>query len=173
MRSVAQLVSDGVGSTSLNILVFGPQVENLVSEERTRNLQLKRIQIREALEQEGHNVKYGEDLYDSTLPPPFNNAVFQEEQMAKEYDLIVTLVESPGSIAEATFISLNQEFSLKSALFMDEEFLDGFPAETCRLAEIQGATFQTYKYPVDLVECNLLGFIREKVRNVQMANFLN
>lgn len=172
MKSVKELVQENIDQSSLNILVFGPQVKQIQPEGKTRDLQLKRIQIRERLEAEGHNVNYAEDLYDSSLPHPYDNAVYQEILMMKECDLIITLVESPGSITEATLICKDQSFSFKSALFMDRDFREGLAAEACRLAETAGATFQYYDYPADLVECHLLGHVKEKVRRVQLVGMI-
>lgn len=164
MKTVQELMDQGISSTKLNILVFGPQVDTLSEiDERTRNLQNKRIAIREELERIGHDVKYAENIVDPSLSGPANNAMLQEIAIMKEYDFIVALVGSPGSIVEATHISTNPSIAAKSSLFLDSDYSQGLVAEACRLGETIGAKFRTYQYPNDLTECNLLGFIKQRM----------
>jgi len=173
MRTIQELMDQGVLGTTLNILVFGPQIHTLAeNDERTRNLQLKRIEIREKLEELGHNVKYAEDIVDPSLSGPVGNAIVQEIAIMKEYDFIVVLVDSPGSHVEATLISRDQNLAQKTSMFLDNDHSSGLVAETCRLGERFGAKFRTYQYPNDLVECNLLGFIKEHTMAIQTIKFL-
>lgn len=171
---IGEMVRDKITSSGLRILVFGPQVKDLSTDERTRNLQLKRKQIREELESDGHTVKYAEDIVDPSISGAPGNPLVQEMLIMDRYDFIVTLVESPGSIVEATTIAHNPSLARKSSLFMDEDYGDGLSAAgACDLASKMGADFQTYKYPEDLVDCHLLGFVRKKVEQVQLAIFLS
>lgn len=174
MKTVQELMNQGISSSRLNILVFGPQVHTLSeNDERTRNLQNKRIDIRAELEELGHNVKYAENVVDPSLSGPESNAMLQEIAIMKEYDFIVVLVDSPGSIAEATHVSTNPSIALKSSLFLDSDYSQGFVAETCRLGETLGAKFRTYQYPNDLTECNLLGFIKQRTQEIQTIKYLS
>lgn len=166
-RSINELLSASIGSIGLNILVFGPQVHTLSADERQRNLQLKRAQIKEELESLGHNVKYAEDLV-----APGINAFLQEILIMREYDLIVTLVGSPGSNAEVGIIASRPEIAEKAQLFMDATHTEGLVAEACRNAQAWGAYYKEYEYPKDLVECHLLGFTLERVSSTQAKKYL-
>lgn len=137
------------------------------TDERQRNLQLKRVQIREVLEADGHNVKYAEDLVE-----PGINAFLQEIVIMREYDIIITLVGSPGSNAEVGIIGSRPEIAAKSQLFMDSAHTTGLVAEACRNAAEWGAHFREYSYPTDLTDCHLLGFTLERVRATQAKKFL-
>jgi hypothetical protein len=172
LKTTKELIAQGVSGIALNILVFGPQVKEISTVERTRKLQLKRQEIRANLESQGHHVKYAEDLVDTELSKPFDNPVIQEVVIMNDYDLIVTLVDSPGSIVEAAMISMKPNLSLKSSLFLDEDHIEGLVGQACRQAESMGADFNTYKYPNDLTECNLLGFVKLKVGKVQQVKYL-
>lgn len=141
--------------------------------ERTKNLQLKRIQIRKALEASGHFVKYAEDLVDPNLPSPQNNAVLQEIVIMAEIDLIINVVDSPGSIVELGLIANKSSLSQKSTLFLDASYSTGLVAEQCLLAVELGANFETFNYPEDLVQCNLLGFVKERVEKTQFAKLFS
>jgi len=171
--NMEDLLARSVTSISLKILVFGPQVKSLSEDERTKNLQLKRIQIREELETLGHHIKYAEELVDPDLPGETNNTFLQEIVIMSEYDLIVTLVGSPGSITEATAIAMKPALAQKASLFVDHDHRDGLAASACSLAQQLGADYRTYQYPEDLVDCHLLGFVKEKVKNVQIVKYLS
>lgn len=174
MKSVKELMNQGLSSTKLNILVFGPQVHTLSeNDERTRNLQNKRIEIRSELEGLGHNVAYAEDIVDPSLSGPANNAILQEIAVMKEYDFVVVLIDSPGSISEATLISINPLIAQKSSLFLDSNYSEGLVAQACQLSETIGAKFSYYTYPNDLVECNLLGFIKTRTQEIQTVKYLS
>lgn len=170
---IGGLLGKTIINISLRILVFGPQVKVLSEDERTRNLQLKRIQIRNELEDLGHHVRYAEDLVDPDLPGATSNVFLQEIVIMNEYDLIVTLVDSPGTNAEATAIALKPNLAQKASLFVDFDHREGLVAQACSLAQQLGADYRNYHYPEDLVECNLLGFVKEKIQNVQLVKYLS
>ncbi len=90
----------------------------------------------------------------------------------REYDLIVTIVDSPGSIAEATAIALKPHLAQKSSLFLDGAYVGGLVGEACKNAEDIGAHFKTYSYPGDLDNCHLLGFILERIEKIQKLKYL-
>lgn len=167
--SVQDLISKSLDTIKLNILVFGPTLRSPSAEEATRNLQLKRAQIKEELALLGHNVQYAEDLVD----PSLGNMVFQEQIIMRDYDLIITLVGSPGSLIETAVISQKAELAQKSQLFLDSRHTDGLAAEACRLARDMGAFFKEYEYPKDLVECHLLGFAKDRVRKAQLVRYFD
>jgi hypothetical protein len=171
-QTVSDLIAASIDPVLLKILVFGPQVVTLSSDERTRNLQNKRIEIRQALEVAGHYVKYAEDLVDPTLTGPSANPVIQELVLMGEYDLIVTLVGSPGTIVEASIISVKPLLARKSALYLDNDHIDGLAGQACRLAESMGAHFQTYLYPRDLTDCHLLTHVTERAAAFQLMKYL-
>lgn len=141
-------------------------------DERTRNLQNKRIEIREALEAINHHVKYAEDLVDPSLVGPTANPIIQELVIMQEYDFIVTLVESPGSIVEATLIASKPLLAQKTALYIDKTYIDGLAGQMCLLAEQMGGHLHKFTYPEDLTECHLLGHIRERANTIQLMKFL-
>jgi hypothetical protein len=171
--SMGSLIRKNITDTSLKILVFGPQVKALSEDERTMHLQLKRIQIRKELESLGHHVRYAEELVDPDLPGDTNNAFLQELVIMPEYDLIVTLVCSPGSNAEATAIAMKPALAQKASLFVDYDHREGLVASVCSLAQQLGADYRTYQYPEDLVDCHLLGFVKDKIERVQIVKYLS
>jgi hypothetical protein len=167
-----ELIINALDGIKLKILVFGPQVHTPSAEVRVAKLQAKRVDIRSRLEGEGHIVRYAEELVDPTIEGPSGEAFFQELVIMREYDLIVNIVDQPGSIAEATTISLKPLLARKAVLFLDEAYNQGFVASTCRNAADMGAHFRTFRYPADLDECHMLGHVMERVRLVQKMKYL-
>ncbi|MDX8465741.1 hypothetical protein RFM26_08600 [Mesorhizobium sp. VK23B] len=165
-------VLDVIGAIKLKILVFGPQVHTPSLVEREAKFQNKRMEIRAKLEALGHTVKYAEDLVDATIGGPEGNAVFQEIVIMLEYDLIVTLVESPGSIVEATVIATNPKLAAKSVLFQDQAYSGGLVRQCCDNAVDLGAHFDTISYPDDLDQCHLYGKVLKRVSQIQKVKFL-
>lgn len=170
---IEDLLAKNITNIFLKILVFGPQIKAISTDERTRNLQLKRIQIREELETLGHHVRYAEDLVNPDLPGQTSNVFLQEIVIMNEYDLVVTLVGSPGSIVEATVIAKEPALARKASLFVDFDHSEGLVAQACNFAKQLGADYRTYQYPEDLVNCHLLGFVKEKVEKVQIVKYLS
>ena len=171
-KTLSDLLADALEPIKLKILVFGPQVKHISADERTSNLQNKRIEIRAKLEADGHSVNYAEDLVDPTIDGPFGNPVLQELLLMSEYDLIIVLVGSPGSIVEASIISTKPRLSQKTALYLDHDHIDGLVGQTCRFAQEHGAHFQTYSYPTDLTDCHLLTSVVKRVATIKVGKYL-
>lgn len=172
-RSVKELIKAGKENMKLNILVFGPQVKTKAPDTKTRDLQEKRKQIKAELENLGHSVKYAEELVDPSLPGIQSNEFLQEIVIMAEYDLIVNIVDSPGSIAEAALVSTKPDLARKTSLFLDSAYAHGLVAQMCKAAKILGADFLLYKYPDDLTECNLLSIIIKKVNDAQFIKLVS
>lgn len=172
MSDIGNLVAANIGAIKLKILVFGPQVATPSTDPRLKKLQAKRVEIRAKLEHLGHDVKYAEELVDPTLPGVSGNAFLQELLIMSEYDMIVTLVESPGSLIEASVIASKPLLAAKASLFIDDDFKGGLAAQACEFAEVMGAHYQTYQYPIDLDACHLYGFIESRVNKFQTIKFM-
>lgn len=173
MRNIHQLVEDFFDRTQVSVLVFGPTLEHEAKEDFDRALQDKRREIRSVLEELGHHVRYGEEEVDPNLPPPADNPVFQETLLMREYDLIVILLKSPGSIIEMGIVSTKAELARKAHVFRYEGHRGGLPWRACDQAQRLGAEIANFTFPADLVECHLLTLVLEKVRHVQVAKALS
>jgi len=169
---IASLIANAFDAHKLKILVFGPQVHTPSTEERTAKLQKKRIEIRQELEALGHLVKYAEDIVDPSIDGAPGNVFFQELLIMGEYDFIITIVDSPGSITEAGVIASNPVFARKSSLFLDSAYAGGLVSQACENAANMGANFQTYDYPAALDDCHLLTHILDRASAIQMIKYL-
>lgn len=174
MKTIQELVSEAESGMKLKILVFGPQVKKLNRGGRTRALQNKRIEIRNRLEELDHYVRYAEDLVDADLPAPFDDILEQEVLLMSDYDMVVTLVDTAGTIAEAMEISKRPAIAPKASLFIDKNYKDGLVANKLSTgATALGADVSTFIYPDDLRACHLLGAVLNKVSKIQRAKYLS
>ncbi|MBT3055803.1 MAG: hypothetical protein KME69_13130 [Candidatus Thiodiazotropha sp. (ex Codakia orbicularis)] len=172
MKTISELINIALSDQKLNILLFGPNPSPPSTDERIRKFQLKRDEIRQALELE-HVVNYGEEVVNPSLPPPYDNLFLQEIFLLQEYDLVINLISGSGTVVETTMIAMKPDIAKKSHLFLDENHIDSFVGQACKAAQVIGAEFSTFIYPTDIDDCNLLGMVREKVRALQYAKFLS
>jgi hypothetical protein len=173
VRTIEQLLAEALQQNKLNVLVFGPALDRNPENDFVAELQRKRRDIRAALEQDGHDVRYGEEVVKPDLPPPTDNPLLQELLLMRAFDLIVVLVHTPGTIAEATCVALRPELAPKAHLFICEEHRGGLAWNACRLAEQQGAALNEFTFPTDLRDCHLLTRVLERARKIQVGKVLS
>lgn len=176
MRTVAELLADGLHGTPLTILLFGPSLGTGTSDPHASALRDKRAEIRDALRADGHKVVIVEDEIDATAPAPLNNPMIQEMAILQSYDgydLVVALVYTPGTNLELGIITSTKEIASKSHLFICKAFSTGAAYQACQMAEtVRKAEFTPYDYPADLVDCHVLTKVQTKVRSLQVAKFI-
>lgn len=173
MSQIEDLYRKNIKSIKLRILIFGPDPKMRNRNTRLQALKQKRIQIREHLLRDGHFAAFPEDIIDPNAPPPINNAALAEVFLMKEYDVIVVLVETPGSNVEAGQISMSTSISAKSLLFICNEHTDGYAYQACQLAQQNGAILGTFSYPGDLRDCHLLTKVSEMILKIQRGKFFS
>lgn len=170
--TIADLIARSIDPILLKILVFGPGLDPVSNDEWTRNLQNKRKEIKEALLNQGHTVRYAEELVDPSVTGPMANPFFQELLLMDEYDFIVILVGPPGANTETGAIAVKPNLTRKSSFYLDENHSGGLAAAACRFAVTIGAHFRMYEYPRDLVECHLLTHIAERAAEIRTMKYL-
>ncbi|MEX0289945.1 MAG: hypothetical protein AB3N14_12625 [Flavobacteriaceae bacterium] len=173
MRNVKQIIEESISPIALDILVFGPQTKKMSDDERTLALQNKRIEIRDRLREEGHNVFFAEELVEEGLSGKLGNMMTQEELLLMECDLVVALVESKGTLVELGVITSKESYSKKAHCFLDKDHCAGLAHQACENAKAKGAFYTNYKHPEDLDLCHLLGYIRDSVEETQLAKYIS
>lgn len=168
MASVKELMEKALASAKLDILVFGPAVEPRSNDAHIASLQQKRLDIRQRLLDEGHSARFGEEVVDASLPAHLSDPLLQEVAVMRVVDLIIVLVGSPGSIAEAISISREGSLCRKATFYCFEEHKDGIVGKHLKFLESQGATFSLMSLP-DVEACHLTGAVLEKVRAVHVG----
>lgn len=152
-----------VRRTPLVILVWGPG-------ESAGDLFRKRLQIRNELRRLGHVAMFSEDLESSRQAGVSQKGI--EFLQAQAADLIVVMQTSYGSVAEVHDFASFRVVNFKMLIFIDESAQDGYSYRGA-LAELRAQynNVETYKYPDDIVQCNLLHKVIEKVDVLQMVKY--
>lgn len=165
---VKALAAKELAKVKLRILLFGPQVTPPSDNPYIACLQVKRETIRNELEAVGHEVLYGEDFVDPSLPPPLSNPAYQEIAVMRDADLIVVLVASPGSIGEATLIVREDGLRRKSHFFCFSEHAAGFVVSMVTPLIPVGLCVDLTSLD-DTTACQITGVITEKAEHLRYA----
>ncbi|HET7464021.1 MAG TPA: hypothetical protein VFJ82_22385 [Longimicrobium sp.] len=143
-------------------LIWGPAPDAKTAVGRTR------AALKEELTRHGHVAHYSEDLYDAS--PEFSIEA-QQAADVEAHDIVFSLPDSPGSIAEIHSFFKLPGLSGKIVTFLDKQWNDGYANKS--LVELRSvATGDVFLYEAaDLPDC----VIREAltvVRRLQEVHFL-
>ncbi len=131
----------------MKVLVWGPDPSSGTP------LAGKRIEIRDALIQEGHDAVFTEEVVpkDSLL----NLSTF-ELVMAIGYDYIVCIMASPGSIGEVHDFCHEQSIAQKMIICLDKAHAQGYSAlGVIQIFEGHHGHLIWFTTPDDIESCNL------------------
>lgn len=156
-------LQQAVQQTPLAILVWGPGVS-------AGDLYQKRVQIRDELRRRGHAAFFSEEL--EGMSPTTLSQKGIEFLQAQAADLIVVMQASYGSVAEVHDFAEHRVINFKMLIFIDEKAKDGYSYRGA-LQELKTLynNVETYKYPEDIRECNLLTKVLAKVNVLQMVKY--
>jgi hypothetical protein len=147
--------------TVLRILIFGPGPSY-------SEFHAKRLEIREKLERLGHVVHFGEDVCtpDLLLRTGLNLSVAELLQ-ARNYDYIVSLMVSPGTIGEVHDFAGRREFATRMLICIDANHQSGYSAHgVLRRFEGHNGRIDWFKYPIDLTDCHLATRVLDQIQKV-------
>jgi hypothetical protein len=153
--------------------VFGPSPNSASPNQAISDLLDKRKQIRDHLVLLGHTAEFPEDLVNPTGSMPADNVWFQEIALIKDYDMIVLLVESPGSNNELGLLGCKPDLARKSQCFIRAEYSGGLAYSVCEGVKTLGGDFHSFAYPTDITECHLLTKVEQQVQKIQVIKFLS
>jgi hypothetical protein len=112
---------------SLDILVWGPAQSDSLEYR-------KRVEIRDALREDGHNADFSEDLLPPDPPPdPLQDELFQVDAA----NLVVVLYGSRGTQTEVDRLLSHSQFAEKALVFLTPETL------AAALGSVSQATWKT------------------------------
>lgn len=116
--------------------------------------------VKETLSNDGVYACYSEDLFDPTLS--YSN-VAQQVAQAEAFDLVISIPDSPGSIAEIHDFAIIPGVSNKIVTFLDERWNNGYAnSSLIRLQSTVSCRVQLYN-PDNLPDC----IVSESVKLVQ------
>lgn len=152
----------------LAILVFGPTPKAATDPAHpSYKLAKKRIEIRDRLRAEGHDAEFPEDLLQGTNTPPQGQVLLYEEVLVANNDLVVMIVDSPGSNTELGYFSGKTTLAEKTQAFINSAYRGGLPDDTCHALRDLGGVTHYYDYPDDVDKCHLWGMVSQLVNKLQ------
>lgn len=110
-----------VQTVPVGVLLWGPGLDS------DSSLASVRLELRARLRQMGHAAFYSEELCDSDKP--FSIRIQQLAQ-AQDFDLIVSLPCTPGSLAEIHDFAADRRIHAKLLVFLNEQHLNGYGSKS-------------------------------------------
>jgi hypothetical protein len=122
-----------------------------------------RLRLRDELNNQGHHAIFSEDLVD----PASHRSIFaQQISQAEAFDIVFSIPDSPGSIAEIHDFARIPELSHKVVAFLNQDWDNGYANQS--LLQLQSnitCRVQPYR-ATDLPDCIILPAI-DLVRRLQ------
>lgn len=161
-RLTAQSLRD---RSRLSVLIWGP------SERGDKDLYRKRVQIRNKLQELGHEAEFSEDiLTPSVIGAGGINLSVAELLQAREYEYIVSIMGSPGSIGEVHDFCHIPEIAHKMTICINEEHLSGYSGHgVLPIFEGNHGRIEKFKFPDDITGCHLLKRVVDQVEKCAAA----
>jgi hypothetical protein len=128
----------------------------------------KRLQIRDGLRKLGHTADFSEDVWpqDALFRSGLNLSVAEFLQAA-DYDYIVCMMSSPGTIGEVHDFARIQRFASKMMICVDVKHREGYSAAgVLRIFEGYNGKLDWFHDPVDVRECHLRTRILDQIEKV-------
>ena len=159
-----------IESTPLAVLVWGPGEQQ--SGEYGQNLHQKRVDIVNALVQQGYAAVFSEDI-ENDAPQVVDSLAGRELAQAIVADFIVIIMGSAGSVAEAhDFAGYVRDIGSKMLIFVDAKESGGY---SCRgaLADLNTlyGNVSEFDYPADVTECHLLGAVQQRLGALRLVKW--
>lgn len=146
-----------IGKVPIAALIWGPAPTAATPVSNTRVL------LRDTLNSQGHHARFSEDLFDPALP--YSNFAQQLAQ-AKAFDIVFSIPDSPGSIAEIHDFARIPELSYKVVAFLNSAWSAGYANQSLiQLESTATCRIQTYDQAA-LPSC-VLSTALELVRRLQ------
>jgi len=149
-----------VHKVPVGVLLWGPGLDS------TTPLANVRLNLRAKLRQNGHAAFYSEELCDSTKP--FSVRIQQLAQ-AQDFDLIVSLPCTPGSLGEVHDFATDRRIHAKLLVFLNELHSAGYSSQSLQALSTLFSCHLEY-YPnekeTDIIEHRTLEEV-QKIRELK------
>ena len=161
-RLTAQSLID---RSRLSVLVWGPD------EQGDKDLYRKRVQIRNKLQELGHEAEFSENiLTPSVIRAGGINLGVAQLLQAREYEYIVSIMGSPGSVGEVHDFCHMPEIAHKMTICINEEHLSGYSGQSVLpIFEGNHGRIEKFKFPDDITGCHLLKRVVDQVEKCAAA----
>ena len=105
----------------VSILLWGPGIDS------TNPLWNTRTDLRDILRSKGHAAVFSEELCDPSSPYSIR---LQQLAQAQEFDLVVSIPCTPGSIGEIHDFAADRRVNGKVLVFLNNEYMSGYSAQS-------------------------------------------
>lgn len=151
-----------VNNIPVSVLVWGP---GLTSDSLLLPV---RLDIRKKLRELGHAAITSEELHDKTLP--FSLRIQQLVQ-AQNFDIVVSIPCTPGSIAEVHDFISDRRVRSKLLVFLNEEYLDGYSPQSLKAINAMPACKVEY-YPNERNTIYIVDKTLGEVQQIRESKYL-
>jgi hypothetical protein len=164
---------DKLSKKKCRFMVFGPNPSIAPATALRDSLLKKRLQIRDHIgKQLSCAADFPEELFKNAvtdIPILADNIVRLELESARiEFDLVIILLESPGTCVELGYFCADVDVKEKTAVFILDTHKAGLAANTATA----DARYCFFYAEADLDSCNLLTHVSDLVAKVQRVKFL-
>lgn len=163
-QDILNSIDESGRKEKLNILIFGPGPSG-------GSIYKKRCEIKDKINELGHSAHFGEDVCTpDILQSSGLNLSVAEYIAVKQYDYIVCLMVSPGSIGEVHDFARDPKIAHKMTICIDLKHKDSYGAKgVIRIFEGRHGRVDWFKSPKDIKNCHLLTRILEQIMKVAEA----
>ncbi|HIP11689.1 MAG TPA: hypothetical protein EYG73_03120 [Arcobacter sp.] len=116
-----QAALDRLSKVPIAILLWGP------SEDKNTEIAQLRVNLKKTLKDLGHEVYFSEELYNDKSPYSLRIQQFIQVEV---FDLVISIPETEGSIAEIHDFARMPTFSNKVIVFLDTGWSNGYSNKT-------------------------------------------
>ncbi len=149
-----------VEKVPVSILLWGPGLSS------TNPLWDMRTTLRNLLREKGHVAVFSEELCDDSSP---YSVRLQQLAQAQEFDLIVSIPCTPGSIGEIHDFVSDRRVSGKVLLFLNDEYVSGYSSKSLNaLSTILSCQIEYYpsEHDAGIIEVLTLAEV-QRIREVK------
>ena len=151
-----------VNRVPVSVLLWGPGIKS------SSPLVHLRADIRSKLREKGHACFLSEEIHDPKLP---FSARTQELVQAQEFDLVVSIPCTPGSIAEVHDFASDRRVTAKMLVFLNKQHMKGYSAQSLQaLSTILTLKIEYYPSEKELSAIQEITF--EHVQRIREMKYL-
>jgi hypothetical protein len=165
MAQVLPRIQQGLAAVHripVSVLIWGPGLDS------TSPLLDVRLQLRSCLRTQGHAAYFSEELCEPGIE---HSLRLQQSIQAQEFELIVSIPATPGSIAEVHDVAIDRRVSAKLLVFLNEESFQGYSAQSLQaMNSILGGRIT--HYPNDRDTAIIEAVTLEHVQKIRELKYL-
>ena len=169
------MMHPALAAVKIKVLVFGPDPTSSTRKTKLGKIAKKRIEIRDTIRSHGDLADFPEEVLAATNPMgrAIPNALAQEIILIREYDLVIIIVDSPGTNVELGTLAGRTDLAKKTQSYIDTAYRGGLAHNACQQIKTLGGEAHEFDYPVDIRDCHLLTKVLDLIERTRWAKYLS